>query len=312
MKHKDCFDIFLKNVVNLNSTRIENLKGKVMSVNEYLKTHLEGYQTIEIQGSYAQKTIIKPVDDHEFDSDILLYIKKNEDFQAKDYIGELYNLLKNNGNYRDIVHRRTRCVVLDYAGEFHLDIVPCVEQNGETYICNRDENKFELTDGTGYRDWLSGKNTITNGNLKRATKLLKYLRDFKETFTVKSILLTTLLGNLISDSDSGYDYFNDIPTVLVTISERLNKYLQEREAMPVVYNPVLPKEEFNRHWDQNTYSNFRDKFKLYYNKINDAYESKDHNESVRKWREVFGDAFCSMKKSEFIHKSVIPSKQYGF
>ena len=80
--------------------------------------------------------------------------------------------------------------MVDYAGDFHLDIVPCVEINGQRHICNSKTNQFEITDGTGYRDWFNGKTQITNGNLKRVTRLLKYMRDHKGNFTAPSILLT--------------------------------------------------------------------------------------------------------------------------
>ena len=101
---------------------------------------------------------------------------------------------------------KTRCVYIDYAGDFHLDLVPCITLDEECYICNNKENRFEETDGTGYRDWFNEKTRITNGNLKRVTRLLKFLRDHKGNFSVKSILLTTLIGNSVypNDLDGGY------------------------------------------------------------------------------------------------------------
>ena len=65
---------------------------------------------------------------------------------------------------------------MDYAGDFHLDVVPRVTIKGKHYVCNRMDNKFEETDGNGYRDWFNEKNRITKGNLKRVVRLLKHLR----------------------------------------------------------------------------------------------------------------------------------------
>ena len=45
-------------------------------------------------------------------------------------------------------HRKTRCVYIDYAGDFHLDLVPCITLDEECYICNNKENRFEDADGT--------------------------------------------------------------------------------------------------------------------------------------------------------------------
>jgi len=62
--------------------------------------------------------------------------------------------------------------------------------------------------------------------------------------------------------------------------------------MPVVTNPVLSSETFNRHWDQDKYENFRNCIHRYREWIDDAYEEEERTESIRKWRRVFGDEFA--------------------
>ena len=37
-------------------------------------------------------------------------------------------------------------------------------------------------------------------------------------------------------------------------------------------------------------------FDLYNSKINEAFDAKDHNTSVKKWRELFGDNFGELKE----------------
>ena len=194
--------------------------------------------------------------------------------------------------------------VIDYAGYFHLDLVPCITDGKQHFICNNKENCFESTDGTGYRDWFNEKTRITNGNLKRVTRLLKFLRDHKGNFSVKSILLTTLIGNSVNTSDEGSENFNDIPTSLKNVANRINRFLQDNPSMPEICNPVLPTESFTRHWDQDKYRHFRDMFNLYTAKINEAFDTKDHNTSVKKWRELFNDNFGELKDNT--HKGVAP------
>ena len=65
--------------------------------------------------------------------------------------------------------------------------------------------------------------------------------------------------------------------------------------MPEICNTVLSTESFTRHWDQDKYTHFREMFNLYNGKINDAFDAKDHNTSVKKWRELFGDSFGELK-----------------
>ena len=319
LKHIKYFDDFLSDHVNLNQSRIALLEGRISAITKLLKSTLAGYRKYSEQGSYAHKTIIKPVkDDDGFDADLLILIK-DEDFDPSifdaDYVDKIYQALKTEKIYKDKIHRNSRCVTVDYSGDFHLDLVPCIEHKGNHYICNRKEGKYETTDGDGYKSWLSKKNSLSTSNyLRKVTRLLKFLRDHKENFSVKSILLTTLLGNEITDSDSD---FSDFPTALKELSNRVNKFLQDNGTMPIIKNPIMPEEDFNRHWNQKKYKNFRDKFNLYTEKINDAFDEKNHNDSVKKWRKVFGDEFGGLinnsKKSsaKIAIGPILATKPYG-
>ena len=308
MKNTNAFKAFLTDEVNLNQSRIDTLEQKIESIKTLLKDNLDYYRKVEKQGSYAMQTIIKPVKENdEFDADLLIYFSEVEDWEPSDYIQELYDLFKNNGNYSHLVKKKTRCVTLDYSGDFHLDLVPCIEKDDKTFICNFQENKFEETDGTGYRQWLSDKTSYTNGELKRITRLMKYLRDHKDNFSVKSILLTTMLGNSV-DSVLQSEC-TDTPTALLKIISSLNTTLKNNPQMPVIENPVLPGEDFNRHWDQAKYENFCDKISIYYEKMKDAYEDEDHNSSIRKWRKVFGDKFGKIVQNH--SSTVTPRKPHS-
>lgn len=301
MKDTHYFQDFLANEVDLNKKRLDTLNRSSLAVNTFLSSNLDAYEKTERQGSYASKTIIKPVETHEYDVDMLLHMTYDEDKEPKDYINDVHDCLKENDNYKDKVHRKTRCVNIDYAGDFHLDLVPCITQQNpftqeaEYFICNNKENEFEVTDGTGYRDWFNKKTRITHGNLKRVTRLLKFLRDHKGNFSVKSILLTTLIGNSIYTSDKGGEDFKNIPTALKTVSNRINSFLQANVLMPEICNPVLEGESFTRHWDQDQYNNFRKMFDVYNSKINEAFEETNHDASIRKWRKLFGDNFGELK-----------------
>ena len=296
MKHEKFFQDFLSDHVNLNQTRIDTLEEHLKAIIKLFREKLSNYKKYSAQGSYAHKTIIKPVQDNdEFDADILVFIQDN-DFKPSifktDYVDELYNFFNNRDTYKGKIKRQTRCVTINYAGDFHLDIVPCIEHESICYICNRKDKKYEKTDGDGYKDWLREKNNIIGGNnFRKTTRLLKFLRDHKNTFSVKSILLTTILGNSINDNDRDSGYFSDLPTTLKTLSDRVNQFLQEHEQMPIINNPVLEDENFNRHWDSLKYKNFRNKFNSYNIKITEAFEEKEHDTSVKKWRELFGDKF---------------------
>jgi hypothetical protein len=72
---------------------------------------------------------------------------------------------------------------------------------------------------------------------------------------------------------------------------RLDEYLQANAAMPIITNPVLPAETFNRHWDQEKYEKFRKAIHQLSAIIKQAYDATDVEESVALWRKVFGEEF---------------------
>ncbi len=299
MKHTQYFEEFLKDVVNLNQSRLDRLDTSVNAVKEFLEKNLKSFTRVEPQGSYGLKTIIRPVKEgQEYDADIQLYMKYEKSKAPKDYIEDLYYCFRGSKTYKDKAQRKTRCVNLNYAGDFHLDVVPCVTKpDGSKWVCNRETNEFERTDGTGYRNWLNDRTRITHGNLKRVTRLLKFLRDHKGNFTAKSILLTTLIGATVWGEADG-ENFKSVPDALKTVSNRINDFLQSKPTMPIIKNPVLTEEDFNRHWDQAKYKNFREKFDAINKRINEAFDAKEHNDSVDRWRAIFGDKFGKKREGD--------------
>ena len=291
-KNNQEFTDFLREDVDLNQGRMDRLETAVGGVNEHLKKNLPGYQNMEKQGSYALGTLIKPVDDNdEYDADIQIVMNPNPQWEAKDYVLAINRSLADNKTYTDKLRLKTRCVTVDYAGDFHLDVVPRVTIKGKHYVCNRIDNKFEETDGNGYRDWFNEKNRITGGNLKRVVRLLKHLRDHKNSFTAKSILLTTLAGNTIRASDEGAKAVSTVADTLETVLSRMNDYLQRHPNMPEIKNPVLPTENFNRHWDQRRYANFRDRIQSYAATAKRAKAEPSAEKAIKAWQELFGDSF---------------------
>jgi len=307
VKHLTKFNAFLNDTVNLNQTRIDTLKARTGTIKSFIKDSNYEPKIIEFstQGSWAHKTIIKPVKDtNEFDADMVVYVDEVDGWKPKDYIQELYKIFYENGTYKPLVSRKSRCVTINYTGDFHLDIVPITVRehffSEDSYrVCNRNTDEFELTDGDGFKDWWKSKDKIvSNHRLIKAARLIKYLRDTKTTFSCKSILLTTFIGNTIDEDEIELfettlgEGFEDVPTTLKTVFTRLDDYLQERPTMPDIKNPVLEEERFTQNWTQDQYRNFRNTIQRYREWTDDAYDELDRTESIKKWRKLFGDGFA--------------------
>lgn len=304
MKLINQFKTFLNDEVNLNGTRINQLGASVEAVQKAIKTSNWGPNIIEFDshGSWAHGTIIKPLTGGEFDADLLVIVEPVEGWEAKDYINKLGAFFDGHSTYKDKVHRYSHCVTIEYAGERRIDIAPCVKGRiwSKTHeVCNRNTNEFEKTAALEYTNWVVGRNGVAGGNdLKKVTRLLKYLRDIKTNFTCPSFLFTTLVGMHIYDSDRGTAAFADTPTCLKTVIGRLDEYLQANSTVPDIRNPVLWSDIQSRVWDQTKYGNFREKINLYRTWIDEAFAEEDRDESIGKWRRVFGDSFAAGEAKE--------------
>ncbi|MCG6202458.1 SMODS domain-containing nucleotidyltransferase [Psychromonas antarctica] len=311
MKHVKIFNNFMKDTVNLNETRLNKMQiasSAVVKVVKESSSFSDLYIEDSPQGSYGHRTIIKPLPAKEFDADIVIFLNKHDDWEAKDYIKELYSIFKNNPIYKDKVHYNTRCICLDYAGDFHVDVVPCIVtskyfflEEKNYFVCNRATNEFEETDPEAYKKWIKDKNAVVkNNNLIKSIRLFKYLRDVKKTFSCKSILLTTLISNSVQNIfDALSDDFKDLPTSFKTLIDRLDLYLQANATMPQIENPVQPSETFTRHWDELKYQNFRSFIHKYKGWVDDAFDEPDRELSIKKWRKIFGGNFHAVvMKSE--------------
>jgi hypothetical protein len=299
MKLTEHFKAFLDDTVNLNATRLEQLESSVGTIKDFIEA-AEWKPRVKYfteQGSWAHRTIIRPVEDKAFDADLVVMLESVPDWEARDYLTTLRAIFADHGTYKDKVRRFSHCITIEYAGERKIDIAPCVVGRlggSSEEVCNHDANAFEPSAPDSYTQWLVERNSWTGGHaLRKVTRLLKYLRDIKGTFTCPSFLLTTLLGERIMSTDAdNTTSFADVPTALRTIVVRLDDWLQLRSARPRITNPVLASEVVSDLWSDEQYANFRNKVHQYREWIDDAYEETDRDESIGKWRRVFGDEFA--------------------
>jgi hypothetical protein len=128
---------------------------------------------------------------------------------------------------------------------------------------------------------------------------MKYLRDYKNTFSCKSVILKTLLGEGISHLEAIEDpsCYSDLPTALLTITKKMASRLPV--SMPAVLDPGGTGDNFTDRYRYDwNYPNFRDRMIGYAETIEAAHAETDRSRSVALWREIFGDDF----KSETIIK----------
>jgi hypothetical protein len=309
VKLVDYFDSFLKETVNLNQSRLDLLDARVQSIvvtaglEDVIGPILVGHIP---QGSWAHRTIIKPVGTDEYDADFLLHLEENDDWSdnPKCYVDETEAAFRRSTTYRDMVRHKNRCVRIVYAGACHVDVVPyIVRADGSKVIVNHETNDFEETNPEGFTAWMKEKDDLANGHLRRVIRLVKYIRDSKNTFSCPSVILTTLLGERIQawDAESRYP---DVPTALKSLVADLDGWLQLNANKPTIDDPSCPGTNFNHRWDEAQYANFRTQIHRYADWIATAYEEPDRDKSLAGWQKVFGPGFKAPTRAAVVAESV--------
>ena len=294
------FDKFWSHKVKLNATRNERRKNIFTALKGQLKSRLskQGVSLVKVllQGSTLISTsIAPPKESDDYDADVLVVMKpagnKNTNLN---YLNRLYEAVR--PIYKEKVTKGTRTLTVKHSKKFHIDLVPCVERNGAIYMCNAKGNFNSKTDGIGYKTWLDKKDKLVGErNLKKTIQLLKYLRDKKNNFVVKSVAVTSLLGGFVQAKDGGSDKFKDFPTSFVTLLNSLDNYLQSQKTVPNIVNPICGSESFSRDWTPSRYRSFKERIHDYNRTAQEAYRlgyiQGKYDQSLVQWQKLVGSQF---------------------
>jgi hypothetical protein len=223
------------------------------------------------QGSLRIGTTVKPLLTQEYDLDLVCEIKSTH-LQFANPI-ELLNLvearLRQHDTYKKMLVRKNRCIRLDYANEFHLDILPACPDPASGSTCvvvpDRTAQCWKPSNPRGYAGWfdavagdiqvkairmaeplpdqVAAEDMVV---LKLTVQLLKRWRDlsFARNLDVApiSIVLTTLAGHFYRRQDSVNEALTGILDGIVSaipVSGRLR-----------VCNPSNEKEDLTERWDR--------------------------------------------------------------
>jgi hypothetical protein len=295
----DEFDSFLENVVNLSPGRLARLEERVATIEKVLRNaDDENLVVVDArpQGSLAQKTIINPKDEKRgFDADLLVECE-NRFETPKALLKTVKDILLANQRYADKIEPGHRCVTVQYAGEFHLDVVPCVRHNGQLYIANKDGDwplsfgekvgTWEATDPDGLSAWIGERDDHANGFLIPTIRLCKFLRDYKGRPKIKSVILTRLLADRIFRRQSAE--FTDLPTTLVLVLEDLVAWCDTQPVAPTLYEPTCGAE---LRLDDTNWDAFCTQIRSLAKRSREAYDADSQEATLARWRDLFGKRF---------------------
>lgn len=222
------------------------------------------------QGSVRIGTTVKPIGKNEHDIDLVCELQL--DWTRVPRPVELLNLvesrLRDHGDYRKMVTRKNRCIRVEYANQFHLDILPaCPNPSAgalSVVVPDRAAQTWKHSNPKGYANWfkLSAKQRQAEfrkgieplperesvedlAPLQQAVQLIKRNRDVvfqdKATLAPISIVLTTLAAQ-------NYEGQQSVNAALMGILNGIVNSIPHNGRLYVL-NPTNPLEDFSERWD---------------------------------------------------------------
>ena len=276
-------------VLDLTETEYINAVSKYGAVADYLKergTLLAPYSPqLYAQGSFALGTMIRPLlEGEEYDLDMACELQIAETATTPEWVhGAVGARLKESAVYQQKLEPRRRCWRINYAGEFHMDVVPSIPAAGYRgphgmRIRATDREKgvqhggwsWRSTDPKGYAKWFKERMRVilqeqliafaerinakveevpeykVKTPLQRAVQLLKRHRDV----TLKNLESDDRPTSIILTTLAARAYNNeaDVFEALVKLVREMPNHIENRGGVDWVPNPVNDEENFADKW----------------------------------------------------------------
>jgi len=245
------------------------------------------HPTIYPQGSLRIGTTVKPLARQEYDLDLVCELQLDWRLLTNpvDLLNAVEERLRQHGQYRQMIERKNRCVRINYAGDFHLDILPaCPDPSsgpGCVVVPDRRAQGWRPSNPQGYAEWFENRAKLfqtlltermaplpgwqpenMKPPLKIAVQLLKRWRDIAYARVAEhapsSIILTTLAG-------LHYDGAQSVSVVLSVVLDRIVGFIETSGPRLMLPNPTNQQEDLSECWnDPRSYCLFCDGIRAFH------------------------------------------------
>lgn len=261
--------------VQLDSTRYQRMLSAYESVKTWIESDELFFKPFNYDlyphGSVRIMTSIKPIGRDEFDLDIAVHLKSNVFHSAQKIYSELKRCISEYAKRHGLkLEVKKRCVRLNYAGDFHMDILPGVQETvydkNKIKVPDRELGDWVSSNPRGYADWFLGKVNLVKESLlekafkaenlpvddfknkkplQRAVQLIKRYRDIyfqnDDTYKTSSIILTTIAAHSYNGEESIFDSIDKIV-------DRILSSINSTSGRMKILNPMNPEEDFTDKW----------------------------------------------------------------
>ena len=286
------------------------------------------------QGSFRLKTTVKPLKGNEYDLDFVAELPPNSDMTPKQLYDHIYRILSTDGIHNNMLEKKSRCIRVCYANDFHIDIMPGQAINrstNEIIVPDRElKNWYHHSNPIGYSDWfenqaksrieyiLKSKRIQCSAEpideqeitahlepLRRAVQLIKRYRDIycdrNNTEPVRSIILCTLMGYISSE------YSNEM-SIMMDFCKYVNGKVAAANGRPFeVKNPVVD-EVLTEKWteDIQNYKDFVSMMEALTEDLDKLSKDVTNTSVIKQLQMMFGEAITNdavKKNAENLNKA---------
>lgn len=267
------FDRFVSEVLPLDAARVARIESATRHLERVVAgdiAFLRYRPKIIAQGSFATGTSVRPIrSTDEFDVDLVLELTLPPALSSSDALNWLRGRLARDATFKSRLTAHPRCVRVDYAGDFHLDVVPARRTSARSPITGRPmlrrlkvpdrRGGWRFSNPQGFVRWCLAQDDRTGGDFGRVVMMLKRWRDENapEKRRIRSIVLTTLIGKTIASWPRGGTSTRPDADVLTATLTQLAKRLGPYTGVPIVKNPSLVAENLARTWSRAEFVAFR-------------------------------------------------------
>lgn len=295
--------------LELTASQYENAAGKYLAVGGWLSqpdSRLAALRPfIYPQGSMALRTTVRPILALEYDLDLVCQMDGGG-LSAMELYDLLYERLAANETYRSRLEKKNRCVRLQYANDFHLDIIPGTPDPGRPSRCilvpDRELQNWTPSNPLGFVTWFHlrarGEIVVTRAmvplppqtilekiTLAVAVQLIKRRRDVKFNggdLAPRSIILTTLSGRFYRGEATAAE------AVLNILEETERAIAAVAPRRLEITNPTNPDERFSDWFTDGSYSAFASFIRSFRREMAELMEANGLPELQRRLEEMFG------------------------
>lgn len=243
------------------------------------------------QGSYAMGTTVNPLDG-EFDIDDGVYLqhldnKDNSKWPTPETVHS-WLVKAADGHTNEKPVDKQRCVRVQYAGQYHLDLPPYAELNVEYMLAEKGSRGWHRSDPLGLTLWFRETVKLRGEQLRRIVRYLKAWADFQSGRRGKmpsGLILTVLaVENYRGDERDDLCLANTVRSILAATAQVLH-----------VYNPIDSEEELTARLSPEQKARFQEAISALASDAAAAVETEDSEKASKLWRMQLGDRFPSIE-----------------